>query len=325
MAGPLVSKIKNAVSAKRNPLYAKKPGESASDHLKRLRREFPKKFGKQPGVPNKNPTRKFTAADIAAAEARGREKAKKEITTAIQPPANEEKKTVSPAPVPITPAAVPSTAAPLPVSAPQPLPASPNNPASQPSAAQTVSETEIFSPVPPLEQNAGPENPPPQPPPPPAPGNEADGKRYGVMIWGMIVKIFCGIFGEGFQPMVLKSESGEVIYDENIEGIKVWTNWLVSIGVKAFSPIVELWMFMTMYVGMRFGLIVQKFRRKKPASTATRAGAAPEPSKEPPVPPKPASTPEPQAPPKGRTPAPEAPAPAGTVEIAELDSNDAFL
>lgn len=318
------------MSAKRNPLYAKKPGESASDHLKRLRREFPKKFGKQPGVPNKNPTRKFTAADIAAAEARGREKAKKEISAAIQPPANEEKKTVTPTPSQIGPASAPSTAAPSPAPVPPPSSIPSNNPLPAASAAQVVSESEIFSPAPaPDETKNEPSQT--QTPPPnqttgqPSASAVADAKRYAVMIWGAIVKIFCGIFGEGFQPMVLKSETGEVLYDENIEGVKVWGNWLASIGVKAFSPIIELWLFMGMYLSMRLGLIFAKFRKKKPATTATKAGEAPEPSKEPPAPPKPAETPKPPAPPTGRTPAPEAAAPAGKLEIVEMDSNEAFL
>ena len=109
--------------------------------------------------------------------------------------------------------------------------------------------------------------------------------------------------------MVLKSETGEVLYDENAEGIKVWWNWLVSIGVKAFSPVVELWMFMLAYFAIRFPLIVARFRKKKPATT-------------PPAPPTEATTPPAQAenrespPPQPREPAPQptptAAAPAAT-------------
>jgi hypothetical protein len=122
---------------------------------------------------------------------------------------------------------------------------------------------------------------PPAPPPAPPPGTPGTGapvsaapapvappevRKYAVMIWGLIVKICVGIFGEGFQPMTLKSDGGEVLYDEGAEGVKVWWNWLVSIGVTALSPLVELWMFMGAYFTIRFPLIIAKFKKKKPAT-----------------------------------------------------------
>ena len=122
----------------------------------------------------------------------------------------------------------------------------------------------------------------PSPPPTPPPGSPGTGspatpiappppeaRKYAVLVWGMVVKICCGIFGEGFKPLLIKSETGEVLYDENAEGVKVWWNWLVSIGVRAFSPVVELWMFMLAYFAIRFPLIVARFRKKKPAPTTS--------------------------------------------------------
>jgi hypothetical protein len=157
------------------------------------------------------------------------------------------------------------------------------------------SDTTLFGTetVPPPKIETGQPAPPPQPPPGTpgtgtaapavtAPAGEAqpDVKKYAVMIWGMIVKICTSIFGEGFKPITIKSETGEVIYDENAEGIKVWWNWLVSIGVKVFPPVVELWMFMLAYFAIRFPLIVARFRKKKTATT-------------PPAPPAEATTPPP--------------------------------
>jgi len=62
---------------------------------------------------------------------------------------------------------------------------------------------------------------------------------------------------------VIKDAAGNFVYDENAEGVKVWVNYLASIGVKVFSPLVELWIFMAFYLGMRAGLIIDRFRRKK--------------------------------------------------------------
>ena len=296
---------------KPNSLYAKKPGEDARAHMKRLRKEFPKKFGMQPGTKVKK--KKFTAADLDAAERRGAEKATAKLAAAPPPEISvppQAPRTEAPPIVPVAAAPAPAVPAPLDIPMSNPPP-------------KIVDEAEIFSPGPPQAAAAAPGQdapPPPETPPgasaTPVPG---DGKRYAVMIWGAIVKIFCGIFGDGFQPMVLKSETGEVLYDENVEGVKVWMNYLASIGVKAFSPIVELWLFMSMYVGMRFPLIVAKFRKKKPATTATKAGGTDEPpateQAPSPAPEKPA--PQPPAPAPKQTPAQQAP--PGNVELVEVD------
>ena len=144
-------------------------------------------------------------------------------------------------------------------------------------APQVVSEADIFSPPPPADQtppeNAGPG--PGSPPPPQDAGPKADGAKYGAMIWSMIVQLCCSIFGDGFKPVVIKDAAGAVIYDEGAEGIKVWVNYLASIGIKIFSPVVELWIFMASYIGLRAGLIVQKFKRKKAGAQSTAPKEAP--------------------------------------------------
>jgi len=150
-------------------------------------------------------------------------------------------------------------------------------------------DTELFgteSPPPPkLETTPEPPTPPPNTPGTPtataATATPDDVRKYGVLIWQMIVKIFVAIFGEGFNPITVKSGTGEILYDENAEGVKVWTNYLVSIGVKVFSPIVELWMFMAAYVTIRFPVIVARFRRKKKPEAEPGTKSEPTPTEPP--------------------------------------------
>ena len=177
-------------------------------------------------------------------------------------------------------------------------------PSVSPPAPQTVSEADIFSP-PPMADQAGPETAAPPPPPPQDAGPKADGAKYGAMIWSMIVQLCCSIFGDGFKPVVIKDAAGAVIYDEGAEGVKVWVNYLASIGIKIFSPVVELWIFMASYVGLRAGLIVQKFKRKKSGAPASadkgqsppeaKAPGAEAPKETPPPPPPPATSTPPGA------------------------------
>jgi hypothetical protein len=141
------------------------------------------------------------------------------------------------------------------------------------------------------------------------------------MIWGMIVKVCTSIFGDGFKPITIKSETGEIIYDENSEGIKVWWNWLVSIGIKVFSPVVELWMFMLAYFAIRFPLIVARFKRKKPATTPpeppTEATTPPAPGENRPAPPP--ATKEPDQPPAPTAAAPQASAEERAAAVENLN------
>ena len=199
------------------------------------------------------------------------------------------------------------------------------------------SDTTLFGtetvPPPKLETGSQPA-PPPQPPPGTpgtgapapavtAPAGEAqpDVKKYAVMIWGMIVKVCTSIFGDGFKPITIKSETGEIIYDENSEGIKVWWNWLVSIGIKVFSPVVELWMFMLAYFAIRFPLIVARFKRKKPATTPpeppTEATTPPAPGENRPAPPP--ATKEPDQPPAPTAAAPQASAEERAAAVENLN------
>lgn len=136
---------------------------------------------------------------------------------------------------------------------------------------------------------------------------EADGGKYGAMVWAMIVKLCVGIFGPGFEPMVIKDSQGHVIYDEGLEGVKVWVNYLASIGVKVFSPVVELWIFMGSYVGLRTGLVIARFRKKKPAQPGATSPETKEPGAT-------AAPPAPKAPP-----AASQPSPTPATEAVELD------
>jgi hypothetical protein len=237
---------------------SEKQKSKARETIKRLRKEFPDKF---------NPKKNKSAADKSV----------------VRPPNNTTTKTQPPPPVS------------APASSPKPEPARETSPAT-PSNLPSPSPAEVSAPpiqpdsilfgheeVQPPKIGGGQAAPLPQPPPG-SPGTGSpeltatpppqETRKYAVLIWGMIVKVCTGIFGPGMNPMVLKSETGEVLYDENAEGVKVWWNWLVSIGVKAFSPVVELWMFMLAYFGMRLPLIVQRFRKKKPAASPPATAAA---------------------------------------------------
>ena len=277
---------------KPNPLYAKKAGETTSEHMRRLRKEFPKKFGMQKG--HKVIKKKFTAADVAAAE----KKARSEVLAEV-----EAQKKIEPPP-PMTPPV--SSAPPSPSPAPAPIPPAPKAEPVLPGPA-TVDERELFSPAPPPDPNAPPpENvPPPTPAATPSAGASQDGSKYGAMIWAMIVKLCVAIFGNGFEPIVIKDSAGNVVYDESAEGVKVWVNYLASIGVKVFSPVVELWIFMASYLGLRAGLIVQKFRRKKTGAQPNAPKGTPESA------PKSESAAQPKA-------APQSPPPPAATEAAPI-------
>ena len=295
---------------KPNPAYQLKPGETPADRMRRLRRDFPTKFGMQKGQKVKK--KKFTAADVAEAEKRGAEKAAKQLQAAAPAPVKPVSETTAAAPAAAPATAAPSAPTPAAVSAPAPTPAG------SPPAPQVVSEADIFSPPPPADQtppeNAGPG--PGSPPPPQDAGPKADGAKYGAMIWSMIVQLCCSIFGDGFKPVVIKDAAGAVIYDEGAEGIKVWVNYLASIGIKIFSPVVELWIFMASYVGLRAGLIVQKFKRKKAGAQSTGQKApSPEPAKS-----EPTEAPKAPPPPSPAAAASEPPASAiGEIETGEAE------
>jgi hypothetical protein len=260
----------------------------SSETLKRLRREQPEKFVHH----------------------------KKKTVQPVTPPAEvkpEVKIETPPAPIPV----------PIP---PPPPPA----PIEIPPVSQSQPDTVLFGPeqVPPPKIEAGlPPTPPPAPPPntpgtglptvEPTPTPPQEVKKYAVLVWGMIVKTCCAIFGDGFKPILMKSDTGEILYDENAEGVKVWWNWLVSIGVRAFSPVVELWMFMVSYFALRFPLIIARFRKKKPSASPPAPAAAPGTAPE--QPPKTAAGTEP-APESKETKQPP-PATAGEVAAAVEELN----
>jgi hypothetical protein len=311
------------VKKKPNPAYQLKPGETASDRMRRLRKEFPTKFGMQKGQKVKK--KKFTAADMAEAEKRGAEKAAAELKAATPAPAPVKTNSETPA---AAPAATPATAAqsapaPASVSAPTatpaPAPVTPPDP-------QIVSEADIFSPPPPQDQTAGPETAGPgattPPPASPASGAKADGGKYGAMIWAMIVKLFVGFFGPGFEPITVKDSAGQILYDEGAEGLKVWINYLESLGIKTFSPVVELWIFMASYVGLRAGLIVQKFKNRKKAGAPTQPPQSGQSPQSPPQKPDTAQgTATPQKPPAPAPTTPPAPASPQTA-LGEIETGE---
>jgi hypothetical protein len=339
---------------KPNPLFVKKPGETTSQHMSRLRKEFPKKFGMQKG--HKVVKKKFTAADLAAAEKRAEQKAVEKLKAEIAQNLTDREKQITAADLAAAVAdaekrgaykehqtllhqiadiratertiALPEKAAEKQITTVVPVAVAPvaaaptaDNVASatlsiQPAAPDTQIFGEAMPPPPKVETPlpGAPPVPPPEPPPGTpgaspmtAPAPEADGSKYGMMIWAMIVKLCVGIFGPGFEPMTVKDSQGHVIYDEGAEGVKVWVNYLASIGVKVFSPVVELWIFMGSYVGIRSGLIIAKFRKKKTTPATAAPGTQPEskepgaqpaspaakaPAPAPPPPPAPAATPD---------------------------------
>jgi hypothetical protein len=287
-----------------NPLFKRKPGETKSDHLRRLRKDYPDRFGMQLG--HKVSKKKFTAADLKGAEKRAEEKVRAEMKLLIEQ--QQFKKISATEPPPVAGAET----KPVPA-APVIIPAAPVSP-----LPQIVDEREIFSPAPPPPP-PGTEQPLPGPEPTPAgasqpaPAPDASGAKYGAMIWTMICKLCVGIFGPGFEPIMVKGPDGTVVYDENAEGIKVWVNYLASIGVKVFSPVVELWIFMGSYLGLRAGLIIQKFRNRKKGGAA--AGGQKEPPPTEAKSPAAEKTTEPPPPPPAAAPA-AAPASA----IGEVDT-----
>ncbi len=285
---------------------SEKQRAASRERMIRMRREHPEKF---------------------VAQNTGHKRKPKMNTPEISAPAPAPVENPPPKPVANIPAPAPGpviTHAPV-ASAPAPVPpeiqvaASPVKPDTEIFGSETVTPPKIDANIPP---------PPTKPPDgtpgssPAAPGapvgsaqppgtpDPADSRKYAVFIWNAIVQVCYAVFGEGFKPMPpIKGPSGEVIYDEAAEGVKVWWNFLVHVGIKAFSPVVELYIFMGTYFAMRFPLILAKFKKKKPA-TGTPPPPAPsgkpqgETKKEEPPHPQPESPP----PPAPRQPAPPQPA-----------------
>lgn len=279
---------KMAKSKNPNPLFAKKPGENASDHMKRLRLEFPLKFrGRPPGSKNKKP--KITQADVDAA-------VDKAVTEALKNP--------PPPTAPAQGAGIPPQEQIVTDTTILPAPPQPATPNLNPPLAPAVPDTKIFGsetpPPPKLDPHAEPVPPPPPPGntpgapgPAPAPEPAQDNLGLATIVWTMLVNLFVGIFGPTWLP-TSKEESDMCV--------GAWKAYFESIGIKPFSPLVNLWLAMFAYVAPRFGSIVAKFRKKKttleesprgsPPDTSAKkepspAPAAPAPEKKPAVPPAP--------------------------------------
>jgi hypothetical protein len=284
---------------------SEKQRAASRERMIRMRREHPEKFVAQNTGHHRKP--KVNTAEIS--------------TPAPAPVENPPPKPVAniptPAPAPVITHA-PVAPAPAPVLPEIPVAASPVKPDTEIFGSETVTPPKIDANIPPPPTNppgGSPGSPsaapgaPLNPPPPPA-AAPADSRKYAVFIWQVIVKICCAVFGEGFQPVTIKSPDGEVLYDESAEGVKVWWNFLVHVGVKAFSPVVELYIFMGTYFAMRFPLIVAKFKKKKPATapipprepsekpqgeTKTEAPKSPQPESPPPPAPRQTTPPQPAA------------------------------
>jgi len=279
-----------------NPLYKKLPGEDAAAHMKRLRLEFPKKFGRQFGATNNPAKKKAKQAKFDAAVDAAVEKAVAKLQT-------------PPAPAPVTAPApaipAPQIPAPAPAVAPPPATAPLDIPMSNPTPSPAVPDTKIFGsetpPPPKVDPNADPVAPP-LPPgvtpsgPGPAPAAEPPPDNLGLatIVWTMLVNLFVGIFGPTWRPTSA---------EENEMCVSAWRAYFESIGIKPFSPLVNLWMAMIAYSAPRFGSIVAKFRKKKKPLAESPRGGPPEstegkePSPEPPPAPEPKSTPPPPGPP----------------------------
>jgi hypothetical protein len=283
---------------KPNPLFKKLSGETTSQHMSRLRKTFPQKFKNR--SPSEMVKKKFDAADIAAAEKRGEEKALAQKKTAsVSTPSSPE-----PLPVPVPP---PLTHASQ-VEAPLPGPATP--------------DTVIFgasTPPPPKVDAASAGSPPPPPPEPPqgTPGVSAppaappppDNLGLATIVWTMLVNLFVAIFGPAWLP---------TSKDETEMCVSAWRAYFESIGIKPFSPLVNLWMAMFAYSAPRFGSIVAKFRKKKPAQPGAAPGSATETKA--PAPPTPAPAAKVPAPEPTRPPAPAEPwRPAPAPAIGEIE------
>lgn len=284
---------------KPNPLFKKLPGETTSQHMSRLRKTFPKKFGV---LPTDKRRKWWNAKQVEEAKRLAVEKAL------------AEKKTAEPAQI--------ISSSPPTSSQPEPLPVPPTLPTATPLPGPATPDTVIFgasTPPPPKVDAASAGSPPPPPPEPPqgTPGVSSppaappppDNLGLATIVWTMLVNLFVAIFGPAWLP---------TSKDETEMCVSAWRAYFESIGIKPFSPIVNLWLAMGAYAAPRFGSIVAKFRKKKPAqpgaapgsATETKAPAPPTPAPEAKVP-----APEPTRPPAPAEPWRPAPAPAiGEIE-----------
>lgn len=231
--------------------------------MKRLRKEFPLKFGRQFGTTNNPAKKKAKQAKFDAA-----------VEKAVA------KLQIPPTPAPVT-APAPATPAPeisLPQAPRPPATAPLDIPMSNPTPSPAVPDTKIFGsetpPPPKVDPNADPVAPP-LPPgvtpsgPGASPAAEPPPDNLGLatIVWTMLVNLFVGIFGPTWRPT--SSEENEMC-------VSAWRAYFESIGIKPFSPLVNLWMAMIAYAAPRFGSIVAKFRKKKKPLAESPRGGQPE-------------------------------------------------
>lgn len=172
-------------------------------------------------------------------------------------------------------------------------------------APQEVSQDEIFSaaPAPTEPAQPAPENPDaPQPPPevesgdahhqqqaPPSSSALAMNLNLANMVWGMLLKIFILIFGDGVDatgkpnprtaaclPQIIKTgaidgASGkEIELDENKNVISAFCEYFNSIGFVKLTPLWNLILTLAMYFLLRIELVIIWFKNRKARSAASR-------------------------------------------------------
>lgn len=205
---------------------------------------------------------------------------------------------------------------------PKPAQSSPA-PAAKPDFMTVQPDTELFGTenVPPPRMDAPPPSgslPPGGQPggtPPPGPEQQPSGmhttvlpkdtRALAVMVWTMILNLLAVIFGPAMYPRKVGNGPNEVPYDENEMVIGAWMDYFASIGLKPFSPLVNLLLSILAYMLPRAQFVILTVKKWfSPRAAAQRGGHKPQ-SDEPTPPAEPPPTPEsPSAPP---TPAPPEP------------------
>ena len=135
--------------------------------------------------------------------------------------------------------------------------------------------------------------------PPPGPDQQPSGmhttvlpkdtRALAVMVWTMILNLLAVIFGPAMYPRKVGNGPGEVPYDENEMVIGAWMDYFASIGLKPFSPAVNLLLSILAYMLPRAQFVIltvkkwfsprasgQRTERKQPSDEPTQPEGQPE-------------------------------------------------
>ena len=131
-----------------------------------------------------------------------------------------------------------------------------------------------------------------------------DTRALAVMVWTMILNLLAVIFGPAMYPRKVGNGPNEVPYDENEMVIGAWMDYFASIGLKPFSPAVNLLLSILAYMLPRAQFVILTVKKWfNPRAPGQHTERKPQ-SDEPTPPGEPPPTPEqPSAPP---APAPKA-------------------